>query len=196
MKHSEDEEDVLSCYERMPSETPNSFAKFIIYRDMSPTERSFGKVASRLAEEGDKRPVKAIESSLGNLASDYHWVDRASMFDADNQMKLLRVRDAKFYELNEVLLDNVTGIIKYANNLLRDIVIDESSETLQDRIRMSKDVTSLLKDAHVLLCNICGRPSNYNKVDGSVAISADVKHHVPFEDLEKVIIASIQESDE
>lgn len=189
-------EDKLTCYERLPSESHDSFAKFLIYRNMPPTDRTVKKVASQLVEEGDERPFKNIYSSLQNLSAKYHWVDRASLFDADRQVELIKARDAKFYELNEVLLKNVTGIIKYANNLLRDIVVDESSETLNDRIRMSKDVTSLLKDAHVLLCNICGRPSNYNKVDGNLAINADVKHHVPFEDLEKVIIASIKEENE
>lgn len=190
------DDEVLTCYEPLDGESDNSFSKFVIYRDMDPHERNVGSVASRLSELGDGRAVKAIESSLRNLASRYHWADRASLFDAEKQMQLIKYRDSKFYELNEVLLNNVTGLIKYANNLLRDIVASEDSAGLDERIRMSKDVTSLLKDAHVLLCNICGRPSNYNKVDGNLAINADVKHHVPFEDLEKVIIASIKEENE
>lgn len=84
------------------------------------------------------------------------------------------------------------GLIKYANNLLGEVIRGATKEngepySLITRIKMSKDVSSLLKEAHELLCNLCGRPSTYTsfEFDGSLDVDAKVTEHKTIEELKK-----------
>ena len=170
----------LSCYEPLPREPQDSFNKFIIYRDLKPYERSLSKTAEKLTEDNNKR--KKLMNSLKQLCSKWCWVERCKIYDADQQLKLAKKRENNFDSLSGVLLDNVDGLIKYANNLLGEVIknpIKENGEpySLVTRIKMTKDVSALLKEAHELLCNLCGRPSTYSsfEFDGVIDVDATVK---------------------
>lgn len=169
----------LSCYEPLPREPQDSFNKFLIYRNLNPYERSLSKTAEKLTEDNNKR--KKLMNSLKQLSSKWCWVERCKIYDADQQLKLAKKRETNFDKLSDVLLDNVEGLIKYANNLLGEVIsnpVKENGEkySLVTRIKMSKDVSSLLKEAHELLCNLCGRPSSYSsyEVDGLIDVNATV----------------------
>lgn len=171
----------LSCYEPLPNERQDSFNKFILYRDLKPYERSLSKVADILNVNGDEQSRKKILTSIGNLCSNWCWVERCKIYDADQQLKLAKKRETNFDSLSGVLLDNVEGLIKYANNLLSEVIknpVKENGEpySLVTRIKMTKDVSSLLKEAHELLCNLCGRPSTYSsfEFDGLIDVNATV----------------------
>lgn len=160
----------LTCYAPLPKEREDSFQKFLIYRNMLPHERSLRKVAELLSEvsESQQSPER-IRGALGRLSSKWAWVERAALYDADQQLKLMRKKENAFDKLSEVLLDNVEGLIKYANNLLAEVIqnpVKENGEqySLTTRIRMIKDVSSLLYESHELLCNLCGRPSSYSHI--------------------------------
>ena len=127
---------------------------------------------------------------MKQLCVKWCWVERCKIYDADKQLKLARKKDGKFNELNDILLDNVEGLIKYANNLLGEVIKNPTKDngepySLITRIKMSKDVSSLLKEAHELLCNLCGRPSTYTsfEFDGSLDVDANVTEHKTIEEL-------------
>ena len=169
----------LSCYEPLPREKQESFNKFIIYRDLKPYERSLTKVAEIITENNQEQ--KKMINSLKQLCSKWCWVERVKIYDADQQLKLARKRETNFDSLSGVLLDNVEGLIKYANNLLGEVIknpVKDNGEqySLVTRIKMTKDVSSLLKEAHELLCNLCGRPSSYRsfEFDGVIDVDATV----------------------
>ena len=179
----------LSCYEPLPRESQDSFNKFVIYRDLKPHERSVRRVTEILGESGnfDHKLFK----SLQRLCTKWCWLERCKIYDADRQMKLVKKRETTFDELSGVLLDNVEGLIKYANNLLGEVIknpVKESGDkySLVTRIKMSKDVSALLKEAHELLCNLCGRPSEYSRMelDGLIDVSATVIEDKSIEELE------------
>ena len=179
----------LSCYEPLPRESQESFNKFLIYRDLKPHERSVRRVTEILGESGnfDARLFK----SLQRLCTKWCWLERCKIYDADRQMKLVKKRETTFDELSGVLLDNVEGLIKYANNLLGEVIKNPVKEngdkySLVTRIKMSKDVSALLKEAHELLCNLCGRPSEYSRMefDGLIDVNATVVEDKSIEELE------------
>ena len=169
----------LSCYEPLPREPQDSYQKFTTYRDLPPHERSLTKAAATLTKDNQKQ--KKLINSMKQLCVKWCWVERCKIYDADKQLKLARKKDGKFNELNDILLDNVEGLIKYANNLLGEVIKNPTKDngepySLITRIKMSKDVSSLLKEAHELLCNLCGRPSTYTsfEFDGSLDVNAEV----------------------
>ena len=171
----------LSCYEPLPREQQDSFNKFLIYRDLKPYERSLSKVAEKLNTTGDPQQYKKILTAIGNLCGKWCWVERCKIYDADQQLKLARKRETNYDDMSNVLLDNVEGLIKYANNLLGEVIknpIKENGEpySLMSRIKMTKDVSGLLKESHELLCNLCGRPSTYSsfEFDGLIDVKAKV----------------------
>ena len=169
----------LTCYAPLPKERYDSYQKFLIYRDMLPHERSLMKVAEQLSKvnEGKQSPEK-IKGALGRLSAKWGWVERAALYDADQQLKLMRKKETTFDNLSDVLLDNVEGLIKYANNLLAEVIqkpVKENGEqySLTTRIKMIKDVSSLLYESHELLCNLCGRPSSYT----NITMDTNVKYY-------------------
>ena len=75
----------------------------------------------------------------------------------------------------------MASLIKYANNLLGQIIKNPKKDngdeySLMTKIKMTKDVSALLKEAHELLCNLCGRPSSYSsyEFDGLIDVTASV----------------------
>lgn len=168
----------LSCYKALPRETNESFNKFLIYRDLKPHERSIRKVCEILSTgEFDNRQFKALQK----LSAKWCWVERAKIYDSDQQLKLVKKRETYFDDMSNVLLDNVEGLIKYANNLLGEVIKNPTKNdgepySLNSRIKMTKDVSSLLRESHELLCNLCGRPSTYSsyEFDGLIDVNASV----------------------
>jgi hypothetical protein len=182
----------LSCYEALPRETQESFNKFVMYRDLKPHERSITKVAEIL--EGTQN-LKKTRDALNRLCTKWCWVERVKIYDADQQLKLAKKREDTFDGMSDVLLGNIEGLIKYANNLLGEVIerpYKDNGEkySLVTRIKMTKDVSNLLKEAHELLCNLCGRPSTYSsfEFDGLIDVNAEIVEDIPFEEeMEKYV---------
>ena len=184
----------LSCYDALPRETQESFNKFVLYRDLKPHERSLGKVADMLNVNGNAQNRKKLLTSLGNLCTKWCWVERVKIYDADQQLKLAKKRESTFDGMSDVLLGNIEGLIKYANNLLGEVIerpYKDNGEkySLVTRIKMTKDVSNLLKEAHELLCNLCGRPSTYSSLEldqkGELNLNQNVKIESEEEKLER-----------
>ena len=183
----------LSCYEALPRETQESFNKFVLYRDLKPHERSITKVAEIISE--DTQNLKRTRDALHRLCTKWCWVERVKIYDADQQLKLAKKREDTFDGMSDVLLGNMEGLIKYANNLLGEVIerpYKDNGEkySLVTRIKMTKDVSNLLKEAHELLCNLCGRPSTYSsfEFDGLIDVNAEIVEDISFEEeMEKYV---------
>ena len=181
----------LSCYEALPRETQESFNKFVMYRDLKPHERSITKVAEILESTQN---LKKTRDALNRLCTKWCWVERVKIYDADQQLKLAKKRESTFDGMSDVLLGNIEGLIKYANNLLGEVIerpYKDNGEkySLVTRIKMTKDVSNLLKEAHELLCNLCGRPSTYSSFEleqkGELNLNQNVKIESEGEKLER-----------
>lgn len=166
--------DELAVYDKkLPRESESSFQKFLLYRNLPPHDRKLRKVKELIESNGSGSSISY--NSLNQLCSKWKWVERCKLYDADRQLELVRKRESKFNELNEIMLDNVEGLIRYANNLLGEVIrnpVKEDGERygLMSRIRMSNDVARLLKESNELACNLTGRPHEYKELN----VNADV----------------------
>lgn len=174
----------LSCYEPLPHEPAKSFNEFAQIRDRKPHKRTYRLVAedtlkSKGLTKNDKnynREIKKEISRLTSLSNKWRWQERFKLYDLDKQIELIKKRDDTFYGMNRTLLDIVEGLIKYANNLLAELINGNAVKkngdefSLGTKIKMLNEITSIIKTANELLCNLCGRPSEYAKLD----INADV----------------------
>lgn len=164
----------LSYDEKLPRETEVSFQKFLLYRDLLPHERSLSKLTEQIIENSED--YDKTYRSLNQLCTKWSWVERCKLYDADRQLELARKRAGKFDEFNGIMLDNVDGLIKYANNLLGEVIrnpVKENGErySLASRIRMANDVSKLLKESNELACNITGRPYEYKELNVNANVS-------------------------
>lgn len=163
----------LSYDKKLPRESEASFQKFLLYRDLPPHERSLKAVQEIIQNNNSEKKISI--NSLNQLAYKWSWVERCKLYDADRQLELARKRADKFDEFNEIMLDNTDGLIRYANNLLGEVIrnpVKENGErySLMSRIRMANDVSKLLKESNELACNITGRPHEYKELN----VNADV----------------------
>lgn len=163
----------LSYDKKLPRETEVSFQKFLLYRDLLPHERSLSKLTEQIIENSED--YDRTYRSLNQLCTKWSWVERCKLYDAERQLELVRKRADKFDEFNEIMLDNTEGLIRYANNLLGEVIrnpVKENGErySLMSRIRMANDVSKLLKESNELACNITGRPHEYKELN----VNADV----------------------
>lgn len=167
----------LTYDSKLPRETDTSFQKFLLYRDLHPHERSIRKVAEQIVESD--KDLKKTMRSLNQLCTNWSWVERCKLYDAARQLELVRKRADKFNEFNEIMLDNTDGLIRYANNLLGEVIknpVKENGErySLASRIKMAKEVSGLLKESNELACNITGRPHEYKELNVNADVEADV----------------------
>ena len=185
----------LSCYNKLPNETNKSFNEFCKIRNLPPHQRTYRKVAeNNLKEKGiiknHKNYANEFKKELNRLlklSEKWMWQERFHLYDLDQQIELMQKRDDTFYNMNKALLDIVEGLIKYANNLLAELIngnaVKKNGEefSLGTKIKMLNEITSIIKNANDLLCQLCGRPSEYAKLD----INADVDAKVTDDGLSK-----------
>lgn len=180
-------EQKLSCYEPLPREPPQSFDTFRQMRDRKPHERNLRLFAvDNLKAKGiteshpdfNKR-VKRERNRLRGLSCKWKWQERCKLYDLDKQRELIQKRDDTFYNMNETLLDVVEGIVKYSDQLLEELFNGNATKkdgdeySLGTKIKMFRDLTVIIKDSNELLCNLCGRPSEYSKMEFDALIDVD-----------------------
>lgn len=170
-------QDNLTYNNNLPRESEASFQKFLLYRNLPPHKRSLSKVTEIIVK--DNGDYNKVYRSLNQLCTNWHWVERCKLYDADQQLQLVRKRADKFDEFNGMMLNNVDGMIRYANNLLGEVIqnpVKENGEeySLASRIKMANDVTKLLKESNELACNLTGRPHEYKELNVNADIDADV----------------------
>ena len=177
----------LSCYNKLPNETNKSFNEFCKIRNLPPHQRTYRKVAeNNLKEKGiiktHKNYANEFKKELNRLlklSEKWLWQERFHLYDLDQQIELMQKRDDTFYNMNKALLDIVEGLIKYANNLLAELINGNAVKkngdefSLGTKIKMLNEITSIIKNANDLLCQLCGRPSDYKKVelDGDIGVT-------------------------
>lgn len=180
-------EQQLSCYEPLPHEPAKSFNEFTGIRDRKPHKRTYRLVAEdNLKAKGIikthnnyNNELKKELNRLLKLSEKWRWQERFKLYDIDKQIELIKKRDDTFYGMNKALLDIVEGLIKYANNLLAELINGNATKkngdefSLGTKIKMLNEITSVIKTANELLCNLCGRPSDYKKVelDGDIGVT-------------------------
>lgn len=175
----------LSCYTKMPNESNKSFNEFTEIRDLPPHERNLRKVAEKnlktkgLTKNDKKYPneLKKEISRLTSLSAKWRWQERFKLYDLDKQIDLMKKRDDLFYNLNGTLLDVVEGLIKYANNLLAELIGGAKKQNGEDfslgtRMKMLNEITVVIERANNLLCDLCGR--SRGKFEFDIDLAGDV----------------------
>ena len=181
----------LSCYTKMPHESNTSFNEFTKIRDLPPHKRNLRKVAENNLKTKNitknhsnyANELKKEHNRLKKLSERWRWQERFKLYDLDKQMELIQKRDDIYYGMNKTLLDIVEGLIKYANNLLAELINGNATKkngeefSLGTKIKMLNEITSIIKTSNELLCNLCGRPSDYTKTEigGVIDVDATVK---------------------
>lgn len=181
----------LSCYEPLPNEPAKSFNEFAQIRNRKPHQRTYRLVAiDNLKAKGIikthnnyNRELKKELNRLLKLSEKWRWQERFKLYDLDKQIELIKKRDDTFYDMNKALLDIVQGLIKYSNNLLAELINGNAVKkngdefSLGTKMKMLSEITSVIRNANELLCNLCGRPSDYTKMDigGIIDVNATVK---------------------
>lgn len=102
----------VEWWDKQPGETPSAFSRFVLYRDLTPSERSVKKVAES---------VRVRESTLRNQASAGRWRDRAASYDAEQariRRSYLNEQGAKLSRAQIDLALSATGI---AARTIRDL---------------------------------------------------------------------------
>ena len=194
-------EQKLSCYEPLPHEPAKSFNEFTQIRDRKPHKRTYRLVAEdNLKAKGIikthnnyNNELKKELNRLLKLSEKWRWQERFKLYDLDKQVELIKKRDDTFYGMNKALLDIVEGLIKYANNLLAELINGNATKkngeefSLGTKIKMLNEITSVIKTANELLCNLCGRPSDYTKTEltGLLDVNANVNDKRDKEELDK-----------
>lgn len=186
----------LSCYTKMPNEPTKSYNEFVKIRDLPPHERTLRKVAENnlktkgLTKSDKKYPneLKKEISRLTSLSARWRWQERFHLYDLDKQIDLMKKRDDLFYNLNGTLLDVVEGLIKYANNLLAELIGGAKKQNGEDfslgtRMKMLNEITVVIERANNLLCDLCGR--SRGKFEFDIDLAGDVGLNVKNDETEE-----------
>ena len=182
-------EQQLSCYEPLPHEPAKSFNEFTNIRDRKPHKRNYRIVAEdnlrakgvSKSQDNYNRELKKEYNRIAKLSERWRWQERFKLYDLDKQIELIKKRDDVFYGMNKTLLDIVEGLIKYANNLLAELINGNATKkngdefSLGTKIKMLNEITSIIKTANELLCNLCGRPSDYKEINVNGALDIGKK---------------------
>ena len=180
----------LSCYEPLPNEPKYLFARFTTYRDLGPA-RTYKKAVETIKNHTDSqyydRNKNVTPEALRKNAENWFYKARCELYDADQTMQEIQDNKEKYHEINQILILNFEAVIKYCNNLIKEIIEGPTKNngekySIMSIIKMLHDVTLILKNANEQLRLCCGLSTTNNDVnfegimnmDGFIDIAAEI----------------------
>ena len=163
----------LSCYEPLPNEPKYLFARFIIYRDLGPA-RTYSKAVEKIKNQTEsyfyEKNKNVTINALMKNAEKWFYTARCELYDADQLLQEIQDNKEKHHEINQILIVNFEAIIKYCNNLIKEIIdgpkkSNGENYSIMSIIKMLHDVTLILKNANEQLRLCCGLSTTNNDVN-------------------------------
>lgn len=140
-------------WERRPDESPEAWAAFCVYRDLSPRERSLSRVADAVCaprEDGEPRTADTVPGHIKDWCSAYDWVPRSGAYwqhiDDEQQRAFLAERRAiarRHARLAEDLQRHGAHVLKKLQAAGRGLSHGAAVRALVDGIKLERQAVGL-----------------------------------------------------
>lgn len=119
----EGSEAIVNIWEKSDDESAKAYHAFCVYRDMSPFERSYQKVADVVygKESGNVRQIE-------RWGSKFAWVARVDAWDSHQRQQITELRDEMKQDLTRTQFDDLKKLRSKCIDILVNFNIDEYKE--------------------------------------------------------------------
>jgi hypothetical protein len=136
-------------WQRQPGESARAFAAFTVYRDLPATERSLDAVCRRLADDDPAAPfrrrsgarVRRRSGQVSAWSSTFHWVERATAWDAEKDRLAL---EAEAEAIREMRRQHAAEAVQFRQRALAELArIAEGAMTPAVVVRMFAEAVKI-----------------------------------------------------
>lgn len=103
-------EDAQPIYNRLPEESSAWFAKYLLYRNMKPIERSVlgaYNIYQSQVTKGHNKPYKCVPGAWKDACEKYRWHERTEAYDthlqAEQEVREAQLRDIEAAEIERIM---------------------------------------------------------------------------------------------
>ena len=159
---------MTEAWERQKGESDLSYSRFCIYKDLSPEKRSLQNVVEILKKmtksDQNSPPNKKIpsETALKNMSQKWRWVERARLYDAQQQLKESLKYEKEFTKENKKIINLIKKLINYCEDVLDDIINNNNDYALTTRLSLLSTLMGIIDRANFNIRTCYGKPAKYN----------------------------------
>lgn len=153
------------AWERQKGESERVYNRFKIYLDLPPEQRNYPKVREKLEEIGgnsDETNKIPTLSTIESNASSWRWVERARLYDAQQQLKESLKYEKEFTKENKKIINLIKKLINYCEDVLDDIINNNNDYALTTRLSLLSTLMGIIDRANFNIRTCYGKPAKYN----------------------------------
>lgn len=153
------------AWERQKGESERVYNRFKIYLDLPPEQRNYPKVREKLEEIGgnsDETNKIPTLSTIESNASSWRWVERARLYDAQQQLKESLKYEKEFTKENKKIINLIKKLINFCEDILEDIINNNNDYALTTRLSLLSTLMGIIDRANFNIRTCYGKPAKYN----------------------------------
>ena len=185
-------EDPLAKLKGEPTKLNNIL---IFFCGLSPEIRTIDRLYEELQKTANDSAVcdkNLSKSSLQKACSKWHWIERAAIYDAQQQLKESKKYEAEFTRNNREVIGLVEDVLDYCGEALSGIRNNDVGYALSTQITLASTLMGIIDRANQNIRLCYGKPAKYNdKYDVELDNQLSVK-----EDEDNIFVKSNKELEE
>lgn len=168
----------IEAWEQQPHESNKAYERFKIYLNLPRTERTYKKVHTELTKIIQKIPKSSenskkygkipTESAIEKTGRKWNWIERAKLYDMDQDFKEQLANEEEFKEENQKWQKLWKETLKFANKLLTRIMENNDEYKLTTQMSLFNSLVSLLDKLHRNFRLSYGRSTSITEQTGKV----------------------------
>lgn len=155
-----------------------------LYLSVSPEQRSYKgtygelqKDATNSAQNNKKISLSTIEKA----GARWNWIERAALYDANQQLKEMQKHEEEFTKENEKIINLIETLLDYCNETLKEIINNSSNYALTTRLSLISTLMGVIDRANYNIRTCFGKPAKYTdklEFDGTVNQTVEEKPNI------------------
>ena len=188
-------------WERQKGESAKAYYRFKVFLELPPEQRSLERALEKINSQdksgNEEKTKKVSKASLEQMSSKWAWFERASLYDSNLILKEMEENNKEFDKTNKEFKKVFTETLKFADNLLQQLMKNVNDNALSTRINMLNTLMNVLDALYRNYRLACGRSTRITEstVDANVDANVEVIgeeniHDLSEEDLELILSAN------
>lgn len=189
-------------WERQKGESNKAYNRFQVFLKLPPEQRTLDNALENIqSQENSTNPTnnkKITLQSIQKMSSKWCWFERAGLYDHHLQLQEMEEDMASFKKHNAIFKDVFIESLKFAEDLLQQLIRNDNENALSTRINMFHTLMNVLDSLYRNYRLSCGRSTTISESTVEANVDANVEatigeeniHELTTEDLDLILSAN------
>ena len=176
-----------TSWEKLKGESAKAYHRFQTFLQIAPEERTLEKTReilnSHKNSQNSRKNGKVSLAQLQQMSAKWSWMERASLYDHQKILEEIEKNDENFNKNNEKFKKIFETSLKFADDLLKNLMENPNGNALSTRINMFNTLMNVLDTLHRNYRLACGRATIIRDSNNEHHVEAEVETIVGEENL-------------